>query len=138
MIAVDLLRARGVFRHVIKRGARRGTPYLARAKSAEWKTTTAHRLTMHLPSLYQLSNRGGYNKESEATPPAGSKSSDGFPIKYAVDEKNVVLSDEYQVNAVKNLVLIMASGVVTSIVVGGQTCRVANKCVDAGRCVRTS
>jgi len=37
-IAVDLLRARGVFRHVIKRGPRRSTPYLARAKSARNKT----------------------------------------------------------------------------------------------------
>ncbi len=32
MVAVDLIRGGGVFRHVVKRGDRRGHPYLARAK----------------------------------------------------------------------------------------------------------
>jgi hypothetical protein len=35
MISVDLMRGGGVFRHTVKRGERRGCPYLARAKRTE-------------------------------------------------------------------------------------------------------
>lgn len=43
MVAVDLMRGGGVFRHVIKRGARRNQPYLSRAKgSAETVSLTAY------------------------------------------------------------------------------------------------
>eukprot|EP00966_Prymnesium_polylepis_P251019 5804423-Prymnesium_polylepis.1 len=93
---------------------------------------------MNLPSLRHLSIKEQYDPKKRTTRPEDLKTSDGLPIKCAVDEKHVVLSDEYQLTAVKKVVLIMASGVVMPIVVGLRTCRVANECVDAGRCVRTS